>query len=61
MEPCNTYLSFLVKNRALLKTKKCFHASGSFYSKQFDQLERDVEKYQAAGLDNFVQDYTQNK
>lgn len=49
------------KKSGIIKDQKCFHASGSFYSKQFDQLERDVEKYQAAGLDNFVQDYTQNK
>lgn len=42
----------------IIKDVFCFHASGPHYSKEFGCLERDIEKYRAAGLDSFVDMYS---
>lgn len=49
------------KKSGIIKNKKCFHAAGSYYSKQYDQLSRDIEKYQSAGLNDFVENYKNEK
>ncbi|MDH1240705.1 glycosyltransferase family 2 protein [Acinetobacter johnsonii] len=45
------------KKSGIIKDQKCFHAAGPFYSKQFKQLERDIEKYKVSGLTQFVDEY----
>jgi glycosyltransferase involved in cell wall biosynthesis len=41
----------------LLKDICCFHASGPYYSKVYNCIERDILKYRKAGLDEFVEKY----
>lgn len=45
------------KKSGIIKDQKCFHAAGPYYSKQFEQLERDIEKYKVSGLTQFVDIY----
>ncbi|MBF7688987.1 glycosyltransferase family 2 protein [Acinetobacter rathckeae] len=47
----------LGKGSGIIKEHKCFHAAGPYYSQQFNLLERDIEKYKAVGLDDFVNNY----
>lgn len=51
----------IFKKSGVIKDKKCFHACGSYYSKQFDLLERDIEKYKVSGLHDFVEKYSNIK
>lgn len=41
----------------IIKGQYCFHASGPYYSKENGYLERDIEKYKAAGLEDFAETY----
>ncbi|MCF9045711.1 glycosyltransferase [Acinetobacter nectaris] len=51
----------LGKKSGIIKDHQCFHASGPYYSKKFDLIERDLEKYKVAGLDEFVSNYSKFK
>ncbi|WP_147436169.1 glycosyltransferase family 2 protein, partial [Brenneria salicis] len=55
------YLCKVLKKRGkkfgIIKGIKCFHASGPYYSKEFEQLDRDIIKYESSGLDNYVSKY----
>ena len=41
----------------IIKNEICFHASGPYYAKQYDHLDREIEKYANSGLQNFVDNY----
>lgn len=41
----------------LINDHRCFHASGPYYSAKYGFVDRDIEKYKDAGLDNFVEEY----
>ena len=41
----------------LIRDHRCFHASGPYYSAKYGFVDRDIEKYKDAGLDNFVEEY----
>lgn len=45
----------------IIKDKRCFHASGPYYSKIYGCLDRDIIKYKNAKLINFVNLYTKFK
>ncbi|MFE8101379.1 glycosyltransferase [Brenneria goodwinii] len=45
------------KKFGIIKKIKCFHAAGPYYSKKFEQLNRDILKYQESGLDDYVNKY----
>jgi glycosyltransferase involved in cell wall biosynthesis len=41
----------------IIKDAVCFHASGPHYAKEYDHLEREIEKYTNSGLHDFVDVY----
>lgn len=41
----------------ILKNIRCFHASGPVYSKKFNLLQRDIEKYRLAKMVRFAKSY----
>jgi len=45
----------------LIKNAVCFHASGPYYAKQYDHLEREIEKYASSGLHDYVDTYKKYK
>lgn len=45
----------------ILKNEKCLHASGPYYSKKFDALDRDIEKYRLSRMQDFVNVYSKYK
>ncbi|MBJ7223401.1 MULTISPECIES: glycosyltransferase family 2 protein [unclassified Brenneria] len=45
------------KKFGIIKGVKCFHASGPYYSREFQQLDRDIMKYEDSGLDTYVKKY----
>lgn len=54
--------------KALLRLKSgiirdhyCLHASGPYYASQFANMDREIEKYQHAGLSHIAQEYIQYK
>ena len=62
----DTAIDYLVRNKlnkrcGIIKDYICFHASGPYYSQQFEAIDRDLEKYKKDGLDNFVDIYNQYK
>jgi len=45
------------KKTGIIKNVRCFHATGPFYSRKFNLLERDMEKYRMAGMQRFANGY----
>jgi glycosyltransferase involved in cell wall biosynthesis len=45
----------------LIRDAVCFHASGHYYAKQYDHLDREIEKYANSGLHDFVDMYNKYK
>jgi glycosyltransferase involved in cell wall biosynthesis len=41
----------------IIKDAVCLHASGPYYAKQYDHLDREIEKYGRSGLKGFVDLY----
>jgi glycosyltransferase involved in cell wall biosynthesis len=41
----------------LIKNAVCFHACGPYYAKQYGHLDREIAKYSASGLDDYVKRY----
>ncbi|MDR0526439.1 MAG: glycosyltransferase family 2 protein [Spirochaetaceae bacterium] len=58
---CYLFENILGLKQGLTKGIKCFHACGPWYSKEFGYLDRDIQKYKASGLDNFVELYNKYK
>lgn len=54
-------MKLIGKKSGIIKDKKCFHACGSYYSKQYNLLERDIEKYSTVGLNKLVENYRKLK
>jgi len=48
---------FIGKDSGIIKGKKCFHATGPYYSKHYKLLERDIEKYNDSGRTDLVEKY----
>lgn len=40
------------KKSGIIKDIRCLHATGPYYAKMFGSLERDIEKYDVAGIEN---------
>lgn len=55
------FKKFLKLKSGIIKDKKCFHASGPHYSKQYGFLDHDMEKYRVSGMDSFVKAYQKFK
>jgi len=58
----DSLLSSLFKKKlnlesGIIKDKICFHATGAHYAKQYDHLDREIEKYSKSGLQDFVDHY----
>jgi glycosyltransferase involved in cell wall biosynthesis len=45
----------------IIKNEICFHACGPYYAQQYDHLDREIEKYAYAGLQNYVDRYSEYK
>ena len=43
----------------LIKNELCFHACGPYYAQQYGHLDREIAKYQASGLNQYVEKYKQ--
>jgi glycosyltransferase involved in cell wall biosynthesis len=41
----------------LIKNTVCFHACGPYYAKEYGHLDREIEKYSASGLIDYVDKY----
>lgn len=48
---------FIGKQSGIIKGKKCFHATGPYYSKHYNLLNRDIEKYNDSGRTDLVNKY----
>jgi glycosyltransferase involved in cell wall biosynthesis len=57
----NLLKSKLKLRNGLIKNQKCLHASGPYYSKLYGCLDRDISKYQKAGLKKLVHLYQDHK
>ncbi|EFD2830417.1 glycosyltransferase, partial [Escherichia coli] len=44
--------SIMGKKSGIIKDIRCLHATGPYYAKMFGSLERDIEKYDVAGIEN---------
>ncbi|MEK6396461.1 MAG: glycosyltransferase family 2 protein [Terriglobus sp.] len=42
----------------IIKDQFCFHATGPHYAREFGHLDREIEKYSAAGLTSYVESYS---
>jgi len=56
---CTLFQKHLKLKSGLIKDAFCFHACGPYYAQQYGHLEREIEKYQHSGLDNYVELYSQ--
>jgi glycosyltransferase involved in cell wall biosynthesis len=41
----------------IIRDHRCFHACGPYYAQQFGHLDREIEKYAASGMPDFVAAY----
>lgn len=55
----NLFQKKLNLKSGLIKNVVCFHACGPHYAKEYGHLDREIEKYAASGLDNYVEIYQQ--
>lgn len=55
------FRKILLKKIGVIKNIKCLHACGPKYSKMYGCLDRDIEKYADAELENFVEMYSKER
>lgn len=55
------YFRRLGKKSGVIKDVKCFHAVGPYYAKQYRSLDRDIEKYETAGITYLSDEYKSHK
>lgn len=54
----NYYMQRVLRKKCgIIKNIKCLHASGPFYSKKYNYLKRDLQKYEDAKLTAIVEEY----
>lgn len=51
------FRKWLKLKNGIIKNKYCFHACGPYYAKKYGHLEREIEKYRASGLEDYVEKY----
>ncbi|WP_299572088.1 glycosyltransferase family 2 protein [uncultured Williamsia sp.] len=51
------FAKYLRKKHGVIRDHLCFHASGPYYAAQHGHLDREIEKYEAVGLTDFVTAY----
>ena len=49
----------LRKRQGIIRDAVCLHATGPYYAREFGLLQREAEKYQAAGLTKEAQEFSQ--
>ena len=55
------YFRRLGKKSGVIKDVKCFHAVGPYYAKQYGSLDRDIEKYETAGITYLSDEYKNHR
>lgn len=55
------YFRRLGKKSGVIKDVKCFHAVGPYYAKQYSSLDRDIEKYETAGITYLSDEYKSHR
>ena len=55
------FAKYLRKKHGVIRDQICFHAAGPHYAAQYGHLDREIEKYEAAGLHEFVTVYEEHR
>lgn len=55
------FATYLRKKHGVIRDHVCLHASGPYYAAHYGHLEREIEKYRAVGLDDFVTAYERHR